>query len=309
MDTLVAFVTWLLLESDVTHGSAKRYICHVKTLARQLGAPAPELAGTRLDYALRSFRKLRPSSQRPPRVPITVKLLQSMLEYLGDDLRDIAVKAILTVGVYGLFRSGELTYKKTTAPEDILLRSDVTWELDNSVAAIHLRVSKTDPMREGITVRVYANQSPTCPVSALQAWWDAAVDQTPRAPLFQLPDGRPFPYTVLNKCIQDLACDCGLERRSIGGHSLRIGGATTLAQMGLPAHVIQSMGRWRSLSYQLYLRLSEQYKTDLSELMSREPSRVSGFFGGMSVQQACCLSLDNIDTVPVFRSRPSALPV
>ena len=40
---------------------------------------------------------------------------------------------------------------------------------------------------------------------------------------------------------------------NVGGHSLRAGGATALAQAGIPAHIIQAIGHWASDTFQIYI--------------------------------------------------------
>lgn len=40
----------------------------------------------------------------------------------------------------------------------------------------------------------------------------------------------------------------------VGGHSLRAGGATALAEAGIPSHIIQAVGRWASDMFQIYIR-------------------------------------------------------
>jgi hypothetical protein len=45
-----------------------------------------------------------------------------------------------------------------------------------------------------------------------------------------------------------------LADRSVGGQSLRTGGATTLAEHGAAPHVIQAAGRWASDTFQIYIR-------------------------------------------------------
>jgi len=40
----------------------------------------------------------------------------------------------------------------------------------------------------------------------------------------------------------------------VGGHSLRSGGATALAEAGVPPHIIQAIGRWASDAFQIYIR-------------------------------------------------------
>jgi hypothetical protein len=41
---------------------------------------------------------------------------------------------------------------------------------------------------------------------------------------------------------------------NVGGHSLRAGGATAYAEAGVPPHLIQAIGRWSSMAFQLYIR-------------------------------------------------------
>ena len=41
---------------------------------------------------------------------------------------------------------------------------------------------------------------------------------------------------------------------SVGGHSLRSGGAMNLASRGVPPYLIQAIGRWASDSWQIYIR-------------------------------------------------------
>ena len=42
--------------------------------------------------------------------------------------------------------------------------------------------------------------------------------------------------------------------RSIGGHSLHAGGATSLAAAGVPSTQIQAIGRWKSAAFERYIR-------------------------------------------------------
>jgi hypothetical protein len=42
--------------------------------------------------------------------------------------------------------------------------------------------------------------------------------------------------------------------RTIAGQSMRAGGATALAEAGVPPHIIQAAGRWASSAFQIYIR-------------------------------------------------------
>ena len=48
----------------------------------------------------------------------------------------------------------------------------------------------------------------------------------------------------------------GFDPKRFGTHSLRIGGASIMAAAGLPDHYIQTLGRWKSLAFLAYIRMS-----------------------------------------------------
>jgi hypothetical protein len=56
--------------------------------------------------------------------------------------------------------------------------------------------------------------------------------------------------------LQSVAARMGFPRRRFAPHSLRYGGASALAAAGAPSHVIQTVGRWKSLAFLQYLKLS-----------------------------------------------------
>jgi hypothetical protein len=58
-----------------------------------------------------------------------------------------------------------------------------------------------------------------------------------------------------------LHCHFGLD---VGGHSLHAGGATALAEAGIPPHIIQPMGQWSSDTFQIYIH---QHLTLLAALL------------------------------------------
>ena len=58
---------------------------------------------------------------------------------------------------------------------------------------------------------------------------------------------------------------------AVNTHSLRQGGATMLAQLGVAPYVIQGMGRWSSDAYRRYIQFSDGF--------------IAGVMGGMA--QAC----------------------
>jgi len=72
-------------------------------------------------------------------------------------------------------------------------------------------------------------------------------------------------YGKFNKLLKRVALGVGLDPDVISTHSLRIAGASALANRGVPDHVIQSVGRWKSLAFLAYIRLATRAYNDAVE--------------------------------------------
>ena len=57
--------------------------------------------------------------------------------------------------------------------------------------------------------------------------------------------------------------------KDYAGHSFRIGAATTVAMAGLEDSAIQTLGRWKSSSYLLYIRMNPQQLVAMSSSLSK----------------------------------------
>jgi hypothetical protein len=73
--------------------------------------------------------------------------------------------------------------------------------------------------------------------------------------LFYIPS---FDWTLkppyFSEELRRLAIASGIDPARVSSHSLHIGGATTLAAIGLNDHEIQGVGDWKSNSYLTYVR-------------------------------------------------------
>ena len=102
-----------------------------------------------------------------------------------------------------------------------------------------------------ITLTIPATCDKVCPVKNLLRFVKLRGVQP--GPLFCYPSLRPVQYRRFSKILALV-----VNRSNIDGvfapHGFRIGAATYVASLGYPDHLIQKLGRWKSLSWIGYVR-------------------------------------------------------
>ena len=88
-------------------------------------------------------------------------------------------------------------------------------------------------------------------------------------PLLRVADGRQLSHALLVERLRRALIDAGLPAASFGGHSLRIGAATTAAARGVGDDRIRALGRRRSNFYMRYIRLAADARAPLSATLSK----------------------------------------
>ena len=136
-----------------------------------------------------------------------------------------------------------------------------------SVLAIQLKKSKSDPFRKGVKIVLGRTQNELCPVSALLSYLQRR-GQKP-GPLFLWNDGRALTRESFVKAVRGALRKANLPADQFAGHSFRIGAATTAATMGLEDSLIQTLGRWKSTAYLLYIRLDPSKLAAISGILAR----------------------------------------
>jgi hypothetical protein len=272
--------------------AVKTALAAVRNLARTLGYETDVLGSLRLELLKRGYKRNIPGRpMRPARVPITVWVLLALLPQLlpGED----TLFGICVVGVFGLFRGGELTYKGHKY--GVLRRSHVTWFPDCVV--IHLKESKTDVDRRGVDIKLFKLGGPICPWLWLRRIWESASNQHRDAPLFQTTSGDPVAYSTMLAWLKSALQRVNIPSESVGLHSFRIGGATSLAMLGVPAHAIRIFGRWASHCYMIYIRTAESELRGFMARMAGAPSQPGRLFGALSLAQASEVTEESLESV------------
>ena len=131
---------------------------------------------------------------------------------------------------------------------------------------VRIKASKTDPFRQGVTIFVGATGRWLCPVASVLAYM---VQRTNRpGPLFMFNDGRFLTRARFVAALRSALREAGVGANSYAGHSFRIGAATTASQHGLQDSLIQTLGRWRSSAYTLYIQTPPSTLTAVSRMLS-----------------------------------------
>ena len=182
--------------------------------------------------------------------------------------RDMLISAVL-LAFFGLLRVSEYTTPSASFfdEETHLSLADVNFNWERRVALIRIKKSKTDPFRQGVTIRVGILDHYLCPVHALLRY---LVRRGPApGPLFIFQDGK---YLTRAKVLNVLTSSLP-HVPHVNTHSFRRGGASALADANTPSHVIQIMGRWKSNAYMEYILLTDEFLISAQLSMSHEVSR------------------------------------
>ena len=132
---------------------------------------------------------------------------------------------------------------------------------------IHLKASKTDPFRLGVTVYLGRSHAELCPVSAVLAYM--VLRGNAGGAFFKFLDGRLLMRERFVAAMRTALRSAGLDHSRYAGHSFRIGAATTAARQGLPDSLIKTLGRWESSAYMLYIRTPQETLCGVARLLTQ----------------------------------------
>jgi hypothetical protein len=142
-----------------------------------------------------------------------------------------------------------------------VLSSEVNRYPKSSIIGCYLTIrdSKNDPSGEGsrypYTRELVRASDSLYDFTEILFDWSVLARPRDNDPFFSSGNFRLSP-TSLNKWLSKLGPLFHLDSKRISSHSLRIGGASSLAASGVNDYVIQKMGRWKSLCFLQYIRLA-----------------------------------------------------
>ena len=187
------------------------------------------------------------------KIPLTSQAIRDIIDKFGrnnNNLKDLRVAAICTLGFAGFFRYDEL---KNMRPHHIKL-------CDNHIKIL-VPKSKTDIYREGKFVYIRKTDTEYCPLAMLLRYMTAArIDFTDTLPLFRsltfLKNSRTYSlrrtelsYSRCREIFNEALKAIGYDVKDYGLHSLRSGGITSVVHNSdntVPERLLKLHGRWKT---------------------------------------------------------------
>jgi hypothetical protein len=191
-------------------------------------------------------------SPRKQRRNLTTHDLDSVLSHHQSNAShdDQLFCAMLLTGFFALMRLGELADPDTLNlrdPRKVIRRSSV--EVTPKDYSFFLPGHKGDRFFSGNTIIIPKNSDNHDPYHYFVQYLSSRDQKFPLlSPLWLRDDGTTPTRSWFTRRLRRFFDS------SVGGHSMRAGGATLLAELGTPPHLIQAIGRWKSDAFAAYIR-------------------------------------------------------
>ena len=262
-DVLIYFVAHCYHVLNLKYTTIKLYLAGIRFTYVKAGFANPLLSTNgsqlpRIQIILKSVKKLQGKPLKP-RLPITFNILCKIIYTLRRGVfgpyLDVMMEAACTLAFFGFLRCGEFT--KTTSYYDhkpFLTFGDIKFNNTESLD-VTLRVSKTDPFRQGVTITIYKSNHIICPVRAMNHYFEIHRIRGFKysGALFVKSDGKVITRIEFVDRVRQILRRLGLDEKCYSGHSFRGGAATSAAIARIEDHIIKTLGRWSSDCYTRYI--------------------------------------------------------
>jgi site-specific recombinase XerD len=235
-EVVASFAAWQA-EQGLRPSTISRRLAAIRMLHRVSGVETP----TSSEIVTATMRGIRREHGAAParKTAATADVVLAMLEHVGDDLKGLRDRTILSLGFATACRRSELAS---------MMAHSVS-EVDQGLI-ITIERSKTDQEGQGHEIAV-PRGSRACPVAALRAWLSAAGIED--GPLFRrlrrgghVTEDAISPRTIAT-VVKTYAALAGLDPDRFAGHSLRSGFCTSACANGATLFRLMDQTRHRSV--------------------------------------------------------------
>ena len=272
-EKLLCYYAVFLAKRGLAYQTIKTYMSATRNMHISLGFPDPRDSSSlpilrRIQAGIQRIQSTKGSPSKQVRLPITPAVLDRLRTHweATKHKERLGLWAVSALCFAGFFRLGELLpSSKAQAKERGRLRwGDIT--VDNARAPqmlrVHLRVSKCDQFGKGVNIFVGKTDNQRCPVTATVAYM--AMRGETAGSFFLLQEKNPLLKQRFIAELRSALEAIGMDPLLYAGHSFRIGAATAASQAGLPDSAIQTLGRWSSAAFLLYIRTPGHHLASLT---------------------------------------------
>ena len=276
-ENVLCYFSACMAQEGLAQSTIRTYLSGVRQIQIARGLPDPHIDQMpRLRQVLKGIKihEGRIGKSPRPRLPITPSILRKLKKvWLSDapSFNNTMLWAASVTTFFSFCRSGEVTVENESNYDPSVHLSYGDLAVDNaqnpSTISIQIKRSKTDQSRKGFKVYIGSTGDDLCPVAALMSYLALRGDKP--GPLFHWKDQIPLSKTKFVEHVRSALMLANLPAHLYAGHSFRIGAATTAATAGVEDSTIQTLGRWQSSSYLLYIRMDPRHMASLSSNLAR----------------------------------------
>ena len=275
--TLLCSYVAYLGHSGLKHTTIKVYLSAVRQLQISQGLKDP-FAGEampQLDQVMRGIKRVEAEKgvTKRERLPISPNILTQLKQAWSPSGHTHNTKmnwAASTLCFFAFLRAGEMTIpdgQQFDESAHLSVKDIAVDDVENpSMMQVRVKQSKTDPFRRGVNLYVGRTGADLCPVSAMLDYLN--VRGMSAGPLFKFEDGRPLTRQRFVDEVRKGLKLAGINQDKYSGHSFRSGAATTAAARGVEDSIIKTLGRWESLAYLRYVKISRSELAGISSVLA-----------------------------------------
>jgi hypothetical protein len=222
--------------------------------------------------ALNLLGRSRVAEREVGSLPVTLDLIDSYTSWFSlQDYKHRGVYTAMRLAHLLLFRISE--YVKTSAnhylrSDDVVFvvngenihSYDVSAKDWNSVSGviIDVRSGKNDSDGAGSRFPFRRQECERNCICYLLFQWAIIARLKPLQQFFTYRSDWILSDRDMGNALKNLAVRHGIDPTRVTSHSLRYGGASALAAANGPTYLIQKLGRWKSLAFLRYIKMSEE---------------------------------------------------
>ena len=255
---LINFVAHCNSRLKISYSTIKLYLCGIRFKCLEQGVSYPDNANLkRLQLVLNGVKRSHYTKSRP-RYPITFVVLKKVCLWLrkNSNFEHLLLEAMSTVAFFGFLRCGEFTVDSCERfdPAFNLCISDMTFL--NDTVHLRLKISKTDPFRQEVTIKLFETGNIICPFKICCRYMKERLKNNPSAeePLFVDLSGFAVTRAKCLSLFSNALNSVGYHSEQYSSHSFRIGAASIAGTVHMEDQMIKLLGRWSSDAYCWYIK-------------------------------------------------------